>query len=82
MSNWPMAHWDSPSASGEVLDEVEREQDDVEVAEEPEEVDLAELEKSSEDAPVVRLVNAVIMRSPEGSSVRAVMAARICRLTE
>jgi type IV pilus assembly protein PilB len=51
-------HYDESAGYDEVLTEIEGE--DVELVESDEEVDLKELERATEDAPVVRLVNAVL----------------------
>src|SRR5262245_21287654 len=50
--------YDQGSDYNDVLAEVEN--DDVELVREEEEVDVKELERATEDAPVVRLVNAVL----------------------
>ena len=51
-------HFEQEAAYDDVLTELET--DDVEVLDKSEEIDLKELEKATEDAPVVRLVNAVL----------------------
>jgi type IV pilus assembly protein PilB len=51
-------HFDQDTGYGDVLTEFDTE--DVEVLEGSEEIDLKELEKATEDAPVVRLVNAIL----------------------
>ncbi len=51
-------HFEEGSNYDDVLTELESE--DVEVIDRGEEVDLKELEKATEDAPVVRLVNAIL----------------------
>jgi len=51
-------HYDSNANYDDVLSEIESE--DLEVVQSEEEIDLKELEKATEDAPVVRLVNAVL----------------------
>jgi type IV pilus assembly protein PilB len=52
-------HFEQEAAYDEVLTELETD-DDVEVLAKSEDIDLKELEKATEDAPVVRLVNAVL----------------------
>lgn len=51
-------HFEQEAAYDDVLTELEGE--DVEVVEKAEELDLKELERATEDAPVVRLVNAIL----------------------
>ncbi len=51
-------HYDSNANYDDVLSEIES--DDLEVVQGEEEIDLKELERATEDAPVVRLVNAVL----------------------
>ena len=51
-------HYDSNANYDDVLSEIES--DDLEVIQGEEEIDLKELERATEDAPVVRLVNAVL----------------------
>jgi len=51
-------HYDEHANYDEVLSELES--DDFELVQQEEEVDLKELEKATEDAPVVRLVNAIL----------------------
>jgi type IV pilus assembly protein PilB len=51
-------HYDSNANYDDVLSEIESE--DLEIVQSEEEIDLKELEKATEDAPVVRLVNAVL----------------------
>ncbi len=52
------AHYDEHSNYDQVLTELES--DDFELVQQEEEVDLKELERATEDAPVVRLVNAIL----------------------
>lgn len=51
-------HFEQETAYDDVLTELET--DDVELLDRSEDIDLKELEKATEDAPVVRLVNAVL----------------------
>ena len=51
-------HFEQETAYDDVLTELET--DDVEVIDKSEDIDLKELEKATEDAPVVRLVNAIL----------------------
>jgi type IV pilus assembly protein PilB len=51
-------HLEQETAYDDVLTELET--DDVEVLDKTEDIDLKELEKATEDAPVVRLVNAIL----------------------
>jgi type IV pilus assembly protein PilB len=51
-------HFEQETAYDDVLTELET--DDVELLDSSEDIDLKELEKATEDAPVVRLVNAVL----------------------
>ena len=51
-------HYDSNAGYDDVLNEIESE--DLEIVQGEEEIDLKELERATEDAPVVRLVNAVL----------------------
>jgi len=51
-------HYDSNANYDDVLSEIESE--DLEVVQGEEEIDLKELERATEDAPVVRLVNAIL----------------------
>ena len=51
-------HFEQETAYDDVLTEFETE--DVEVIDKSDEIDLKELEKATEDAPVVRLVNAIL----------------------
>jgi type IV pilus assembly protein PilB len=51
-------HFDQDAGYNDVLTEFETE--DVEVLDRSEDIDLKELEKATEDAPVVRLVNAIL----------------------
>ncbi len=50
--------YDESSDYSEVLADIQG--DDVEVVQEDDDIDLSELERSTEDAPVVRLVNAIL----------------------
>jgi type IV pilus assembly protein PilB len=56
-------HDDLPSGSLDEFDFAINENEDLEVIEENEEIDLAVLTRSSEDAPVVRLVNVLLVDS-------------------